>query len=44
MTAVVDVILGVDSPIGRLPVAIYTQNPDGTAGALRYPRGFGLRY
>ncbi|WJF92141.1 glycoside hydrolase family 3 N-terminal domain-containing protein [Paraburkholderia bonniea] len=44
MPAVVDVMLGIQRPVGKLPVMIWAQNPDGTPGALRYPRGFGLQY
>ncbi|PHV11811.1 hydrolase [Chitinimonas sp. BJB300] len=44
MPAAVDAMLGLKSPVGKLPVAIYAQNPDGTSGPLRYPHGFGLPY
>nr|WP_153102403.1 glycoside hydrolase family 3 protein [Paraburkholderia hayleyella] len=44
MPVAVDVMLGVQRPVGKLPVVIHAQNADGTLGPLRYPRGFGLQY
>ncbi|KVE34372.1 hydrolase [Burkholderia sp. BDU5] len=44
LPAVVDAMLGVERPVGRLPVAIHALNADGSTGPLRYSRGFGLQY
>ncbi|MGQ5525187.1 glycoside hydrolase family 3 protein [Chitinimonas sp. PSY-7] len=44
MPAVVDAMLGIQHPIGKLPVAIYAQSAGGVPGQLRYARGFGLQY
>ncbi|MDN7673563.1 glycoside hydrolase family 3 N-terminal domain-containing protein [Burkholderia oklahomensis] len=44
LPAVVDAMLGVERPVGKLPVAIHALNADGSTGPLRYPRGFGLQY
>ena len=40
----VNVLLGRQHPVGRLPVAIYAQESVGQPGPLRYERGFGLGY
>lgn len=40
----VDVMLGRQAPVGRLPVAIYAPGEEGAPGPLRYARGFGLDY
>ncbi|WP_268248147.1 glycoside hydrolase family 3 protein [Paludibacterium paludis] len=44
LPAAVDAMLGYSPLSGKLPVAIYELRPDGSPGALRYSRGFGLRY
>ncbi|WP_043642162.1 glycoside hydrolase family 3 protein [Chromobacterium haemolyticum] len=44
MPALVDVMLGANPPGGKLPVAIHALDENGQPGALRYARGFGLRF
>ncbi|MCL1126579.1 glycoside hydrolase family 3 protein [Shewanella surugensis] len=44
MPAIVDVIMGLYAPVGRLPVTIHEQNDQGELGNIAYPYGFGLSY
>jgi len=44
LPVLVDVMLNVQRPVGKLPFNVFALNADGALGLLRYPRGFGLQY
>jgi beta-N-acetylhexosaminidase len=44
LQALVDVMTGVNQPVGKLPVEIRALDSSGTLGPVRYARGFGLRF
>jgi beta-N-acetylhexosaminidase len=44
LPVLVDTLLGLNNPLGKLPVNLPVLNSDDSIGTLRYARGFGLSY
>nr|WP_254616820.1 glycoside hydrolase family 3 protein [Burkholderia metallica] len=44
LSALVDVMTGMNQPDGKLPVAVHALDSSGVLGRIRYARGFGLQF